>query len=497
MSALAKTIISVVLSACLCAGGYLGTRQIITGGDFTRPRDNTRHTPESFSWTGAGNRDMENSSFLAGKYMRSDGNSVLYIDYEGSGDSFVFELFVVAEATQNELQRIGTAGIGGLSAAYADPSASEAILFTHIREGVLEIESDIPDDFAPPDGTYYIVRAKYVDSPRPQIIVDTSGGGGLSGDNSILGRSPSGQSGGGSVGGRLFGGNNRDRGDTGRSTTGGTGENGGESGQGGASQTGPGSGGTGQGSGGTGQGNGLRQEDEYTGQEQTIKIDPDTGEITGIQYPTTRRVDLMQLRYRFGPAPSIHFFMNVIQNVPYEQSFARYLTDAEIYADFTELREKMIGAEVLAQELGLTSQSERRAAENLINAMIAAIENTKILEITSEGQDSSRPVLVNCRIVSEAVDFSRVLSSFMDRMQSLTDAELSAIRGLRSEEDVMAHVLNIFADMLKDPPRTVTTTTIRMRFIEDMTVLDSGWHPVNEEEFIPVFFTGFESLNLF
>ena len=182
-----KTIISLLLTVVLFTGGYSVTRQALTGGESTGLRDNTGYAPVSFSWSGMENRGSENSRFLAGKYVRNDGNAVLYIDYQhGDGDLyFFFELYVMETRSQNELRVDGMAHIIDDGVAfYVDQPTSEYLAFENIREGVIEVEADLFDTLAPADGTYYIDRAKYVETPKTIVINDTSrnrGGGGISG----------------------------------------------------------------------------------------------------------------------------------------------------------------------------------------------------------------------------------------------------------------------------------------------------------------------------
>ena len=203
-TAAVKTIISIALAAVLGVGGYFGTRQILTGGgsagsydgsgssssgggssrENSDPRDNTKYKPVDFDWDEPKENDNESSRFLAGKYVRDDGDAVLYIEYEDSKDYFVFELFAMETENGDELQIEGNADIDGRSALYEQ--RSRTISFEYVEEGVIEIETDIDDGSAPADGTYYIVRAKYGSTPKPEIRNNTSrdggGGGGGGGD---------------------------------------------------------------------------------------------------------------------------------------------------------------------------------------------------------------------------------------------------------------------------------------------------------------------------
>ena len=206
MTSIIKTGISLVLSVVLFTGGYFGTKQALTGGESPGLRDNTGYTPVSFSWSGMENRDMENSRFLAGKYLRNDGNAVLYIDYEqGSyGDYFLFELFVMETREGRGLGADGIAYIDGGAAIYFEQyMGDDYIFFENIREGVIEVEADLYDTPGVADGTYYIVNAKYVETPNPAAINDTSkssGGGGTGGGGAQDPQFPGDPPDGGSIG---------------------------------------------------------------------------------------------------------------------------------------------------------------------------------------------------------------------------------------------------------------------------------------------------------
>jgi len=186
-----KTIISIALTVVMGVAGFFGATYEITGitpaelitGNTERPRDNTGYIPVNFTWDDAGNGDWEDSRFLAGKYVRNDGNAVLYIDYEHGDGSlyFIFELFVLETSTHAGVQTAGRAFITSEGLAFYTNSANEYLNFENVGEGVVALEADLYDTLIPADGVYYIVRAKYTETPSPDVTNDTSRRGGRAG----------------------------------------------------------------------------------------------------------------------------------------------------------------------------------------------------------------------------------------------------------------------------------------------------------------------------
>ncbi|MCL2628849.1 MAG: hypothetical protein FWD44_09185 [Oscillospiraceae bacterium] len=187
MTFFTKTIISIVLSLLLGVGGYLGTRLIITGGDEAgagagaavgasvenaSPRDNTGYSPTSFSWSGTEHKDKEDSHFLAGKYVREDGNAVMYIDYdEDSARILTFpfiELFVMKTQEHDEL-RIDKRYITILPNTGRAGYDYDELILMNVSEGVIKVTvgTEGRNALEAAEGTYYIVRAKYGETPNP------------------------------------------------------------------------------------------------------------------------------------------------------------------------------------------------------------------------------------------------------------------------------------------------------------------------------------------
>ena len=168
-----KALISIILSLALLAGGYFGMRFAMDYFDFSfsgnssssfaensRPRDNTGFVPEFFTWGAPNFANNESRHFLAGKYVRDDGNAVLYISYEDARDYFAFELFAVKDDDSDEFGLDSFADLDGRTAV----CETEGITFESIKAGVIDA-----GDY----GMFYIVRAKYTETPKPDIDNDT------------------------------------------------------------------------------------------------------------------------------------------------------------------------------------------------------------------------------------------------------------------------------------------------------------------------------------
>jgi hypothetical protein len=144
-----------------------------------RPEDKTGYKPETFVWSLSDGWAVSFGAFYAGKYVRGDGNAVLYIDYTPDKYTISIELFVVGDDGE-EYQATGYATIDGLLATYNgeedDGDAGDAIEISSIYVGVVDVSADIGAGFNPPDGRYYITRAKYNSTPTPDVPHDTHSG---------------------------------------------------------------------------------------------------------------------------------------------------------------------------------------------------------------------------------------------------------------------------------------------------------------------------------
>ncbi|MCL2633368.1 MAG: hypothetical protein FWD34_02515 [Oscillospiraceae bacterium] len=134
-----------------------------------RPRDRTRYTPEDFKWAVPKGEYTDNSKFMAGKYVRTDGNAVLYIDYEDSKNKFNFELYVKDE-DKSEFERTGEAKVDGDTANHYHEGRNINIDFVSDKKGVIKIYAVLDEKFESANGTYYITRAKYDETPTPKIV---------------------------------------------------------------------------------------------------------------------------------------------------------------------------------------------------------------------------------------------------------------------------------------------------------------------------------------
>lgn len=135
-----------------------------------RPRDKTGFEPEEFNWNVPKKGEpTDHGRFIAGKWVRDDGFAVLYIDFDDSRREFDFELFVLSEKDEKDYTRLGTAQIDGNNASFSNRDGDQWLYFTSEKRGVIEITAYIPFDFASPDGTFYITRAKYTETPTPRI----------------------------------------------------------------------------------------------------------------------------------------------------------------------------------------------------------------------------------------------------------------------------------------------------------------------------------------
>jgi len=185
-----KTFLSILLSFFLMAGSYGAMGQRLMREENQNPQDNTNFNPVNFRWNGMSNKGNEDNGFIAGKYVRNDGNAVLYIDYEASQEEFVFELFVKETRESDEHKLAGTASISRGLAYYFDEDSPdyEGLEFYSHGRGVVEIYG-IPNYLlSDVDGTYFIARAKYIETPSPNVINDTSTGRGSNNDGNNQGQ---------------------------------------------------------------------------------------------------------------------------------------------------------------------------------------------------------------------------------------------------------------------------------------------------------------------
>ncbi len=132
---------------------------------FKLPEDKTGFTPYSYSWelTGYDAQDIDGVHFRNGKYVRSDGMAVIYLDHTSSPDYFSYYLCVV--------NKNGTELGQAYDAEYiSDKVAEDKVLFNKFTAGVkngvncIDVYVTRKDEyFEPtlnPEGTYYLVRAK-------------------------------------------------------------------------------------------------------------------------------------------------------------------------------------------------------------------------------------------------------------------------------------------------------------------------------------------------
>jgi hypothetical protein len=116
------------------------------------------YVPAGFDWGGGANGD---DTFIDGKWVSPDGQSVLYIAHDEGPDSFTIWYYSCKDGYQAsaiyELKQADMIGDGKAESAYT------GLTFTGVRGGLL-VESDWLDDlydaYGNPDGIYYLAQAR-------------------------------------------------------------------------------------------------------------------------------------------------------------------------------------------------------------------------------------------------------------------------------------------------------------------------------------------------
>lgn len=141
--------------------------------------DQTGYVPNAWSWIAEG-EGYGRPYFTSGKYVRSDGKSVLYIESADSPDFFNYQIYTMPDGAKQDSYRVPSSGTqehwsaqgmtGTLS--YATANNSSETSATDTTEGLLfragnhtvTIESDWLDElyyqYSTPDGVYTLVREK-------------------------------------------------------------------------------------------------------------------------------------------------------------------------------------------------------------------------------------------------------------------------------------------------------------------------------------------------
>lgn len=141
--------------------------------------DQTGFVPTAWSWVAEG-EGYGRQYFTAGKYVRSDGRSVLYIESADSPDFFSYQIYTMPDGAKQDSYRVPSSGTqehwsaqgmtGTLSYATAnnssDTRAADTTEGLDFRAGnhTVTIESDWLDElyyqYSTPDGVYTLVREK-------------------------------------------------------------------------------------------------------------------------------------------------------------------------------------------------------------------------------------------------------------------------------------------------------------------------------------------------
>ncbi len=164
-----KKLVSCCLALLLCLGLLTACSGGGENGLVSRmklaPEDRTGYRPTVFSWEIPVDRTIgQNAMALAGKYVREDGNAVLYIDYEESNDYFIFELFVLSAGAKEAFSANGRADIQHSIATFDNGLEREDrthITFEAERNFAVRVAAEIGDFFSPADGLYLIAAVKY------------------------------------------------------------------------------------------------------------------------------------------------------------------------------------------------------------------------------------------------------------------------------------------------------------------------------------------------
>jgi len=141
--------------------------------------DQTNFVPKNWSWVAEG-EGYGRQYFPSGKYVRTDGRSVLYIESSDSIDYFSYQLYTMPDGAKEAAYRAPGPGsqehwqaqgmTGTLSSANANNSSDtravdsiEGLYFSAAKNSVA-IESDWLDElyyeYSTPDGVYTLVREK-------------------------------------------------------------------------------------------------------------------------------------------------------------------------------------------------------------------------------------------------------------------------------------------------------------------------------------------------
>ncbi len=116
------------------------------------------YIPNGFDWNGGANGD---DTFIDGKWVSPDGQSVLYIAHDEGPDSFTIWYYSCKdgylENTVYKVQYADIIGEGKAECVYA------GLTFTGVRDGLL-VESEwldeMYDQYGSPDGIYYLAQAR-------------------------------------------------------------------------------------------------------------------------------------------------------------------------------------------------------------------------------------------------------------------------------------------------------------------------------------------------
>ncbi len=132
---------------------------------FKLPEDKTGYTPYKYDWelTGYDAQDIDGKYFRNGKYVRSDGMAVIYLDHPSSPDSFTYYLCVV-NSTGQEMGQYYDANYVTETKAEDHMLSNRFTATTKNGVNCIEVQVMVKDEyFEPslnPEGTYYLVRAK-------------------------------------------------------------------------------------------------------------------------------------------------------------------------------------------------------------------------------------------------------------------------------------------------------------------------------------------------
>ena len=134
-----------------------------------KDNDNNRYTPENWSWKAKG-AGYGKKYFTSGKYVRKDGNAVIYMESSDSDDGFSYQLFALADGAKTSDLYIPSRDSEESYSWGEKENEKEAtdygygVFFASDGKGKLTLTNNWDDDrirqYASPDGEYYLVREK-------------------------------------------------------------------------------------------------------------------------------------------------------------------------------------------------------------------------------------------------------------------------------------------------------------------------------------------------